>query len=93
MSEKIWHLYLVRCNNGSLYTGITTDVKRRFLEHQGKGTKPGAKYLRGKKPLTLEFSAPVGNRSCASRLELRVKKLSRVKKEQLILGTLELPHS
>ena len=79
-----WHLYLVRCNDGSLYTGITTDVARRFTEHQGNGDT-GAKYLRGKKPLVLVFQRKLGNRRLALGVESKVKKLSKAKKEELII--------
>jgi putative endonuclease len=79
-----WFIYLVRNNRNALYTGITTDVERRFCEHQSGGPK-AAKALKGKGPLTLEFSYPVENRVTASQLEYRIKKLPKVKKEQLIL--------
>ncbi|NWF37181.1 GIY-YIG nuclease family protein [Mariprofundus sp. KV] len=76
-----WSLYLIRCNSGQLYTGITTDVDRRFAEHQqGKG----AKFLRGKGPLELVFTALIGDRSDALKMEIRVKKLRRSEKEALI---------
>ncbi len=78
-----WHLYLVRCHDGSLYTGITTDVARRFEEHQGKGDT-GAKYLRGRGPLILVFQRKLGDRSLALGMESRVKKLSKARKEELI---------
>ncbi len=78
-----WHLYLVRCRDGSLYTGITTNVARRFAEHQGNsGT--GAKYLRGRKPLMLVFQKKLGGRSLALGVERKVKKLSKARKEELI---------
>jgi len=78
-----WHLYLIRCNDGSLYTGITTDVARRFAEHLGNnGT--GAKYLRGRSPLTLVFQKKLGTRSLALGVESKVKKLSKTKKEELV---------
>jgi len=78
-----WHLYLVRCRDGSLYTGITTDVSRRFAEHQGNGDA-GAKYLRGRGPLTLVFQKKLGSRGLALAVESRVKKLSKARKEDLI---------
>ena len=78
-----WHLYLVRCHDGSLYTGITTDVARRFSEHQGNGDT-GAKYLRGKGPLVLVFQRKLGSRSLALAVESKVKKLSKARKEALI---------
>jgi putative endonuclease len=85
MEEKqvIWSLYLIRTNNGSLYTGITTDVSRRFLEHQSGGLK-AAKSLKGKGPLLLEFQIEVGDHSSALKLEYKVKKLHKNKKEQLL---------
>ena len=77
-----WYLYMVRCRDGSLYTGITTDVERRFAEHEGNSG--GAKYLRGRGPLTLVFQQKIGNRSLAQVVESRVKRLSRSRKESLI---------
>lgn len=74
-------LYLVECADGSLYTGITTDVDRRFLEHE-TGRK-GAKYLRGKGPLKLVFRQEIGSRGLAQRVEARVRKLPRDRKEDL----------
>ena len=71
-----WYLYLVRCRDGSLYTGITTDVARRFAEHQGNGDV-GAKYLRGRGPLVLVFQKKLGSRSLALGVESKVKKLSK----------------
>ena len=78
-----WYLYLVRCRDGSLYTGITTDVARRFAEHQGNGDV-GAKYLRGRKPLLLVFQKRLGSRTLALSVESKVKKLSKARKEELI---------
>lgn len=83
MSTKQWFLYLVRCRNGTLYTGISTDVPRRFAEHQQDGGK-GARYLRGKGPLVLVFQVPVEGRSEATRLELWLKKQPRKIKESLV---------
>ena len=78
-----WHLYLIRCRDGSLYTGITTDVARRFAEHQGNGDT-GAKYLQGRGPLMLVFQKRLGSRSLALGVESKVKKLSKARKEELI---------
>jgi putative endonuclease len=78
-----WYLYLVKCRDGSLYTGITTDVARRFAEH-GENNVTGAKYLRGRGPLTLVFQRKLGGRSLALGVENRVKKLSKVRKEELV---------
>ena len=77
-------LYIVRCADGTLYTGIATDVDRRLSEHES-GIR-GARFLRGKGPLQIVFSEVVGDRSLASRLEYRVKKLDRLKKLELIDG-------
>jgi len=84
-----WSLYLIRCSNKSLYTGITTDVDRRFQEHQSNSPL-AAKYLRGKGPLELVFQTEVGNRSKASIAEAEVKKRSKIDKEALIKGKLTL---
>ena len=78
-----WSLYLVRCADGSLYTGIAKDVARRFGEHQAGGPRC-AKYLRGRGPLTLVFQTPIGDRSMASKVERQVKRLSKADKEALI---------
>jgi putative endonuclease len=84
-AAAVWSLYLVRTAEGSLYTGVTTDVQRRFREHENKDLRnKGAKALRGKGPLMLVFEIVVGDRSNALRLEYRVKQLSRASKEQLI---------
>ena len=78
-----WHLYLIRCHDGSLYTGITTNVARRFAEHQ-EHNGAGAKYLRGRGPLMLVFQKKLGSRSLALGVESKVKKLSKARKEELI---------
>ncbi len=76
-------MYLVRCHDGSLYTGITTDVARRFAEHQ-ENNAAGAKYLRGRGPLALVFQNKLGSRRLALGVESRVKKLSKARKEELV---------
>jgi len=78
-----WYLYLLRCHDGSLYTGISTDVARRFAQHQGEGNA-GSKYLKGRGPLTLVFKKKLGSNSLALKVERRVKKLSKARKEDLI---------
>ena len=86
-----WSLYLIRTAQASLYTGVTTDVQRRFAEHENRDKKnKGAKALRGKGPLKLVFKIVVGNRSDALKLEYKVKKLSRTDKQQLISRTSKL---
>lgn len=89
--ELRWNLYMIRCGDGSLYTGITTDVERRLLEHiDSKGIGKGAKFLRGKQPLTLVYQAAVGNRSEAQQLEYTVKRLAKTDKEALVSAHLTL---
>lgn len=80
--EKDWYLYMLRCADGSLYTGITTDVPRRLEEHL---TGKGAKYTRGRGPLTLVHQESCGSHSEALKRELEVKSLTRRGKEELIL--------
>ena len=84
-----WFLYLIRCRNGRLYTGITTDVERRFEEHNS-GDKKGSKYLRGKAPLKLVMKKRIGDRSMELRVEAKVKKLPKPKKELLVDGKIKL---
>jgi len=78
-----WSLYIIRCRDGELYTGVTTDVNRRFVEHQGGGPR-AAKYLKGKAPLQLVYQELVGSRSEALKREIQVKKLSRQQKLALL---------
>ena len=82
-------MYLIRCKQGRLYTGITTDVERRFLEHTSSDKK-GAKCLRGKAPLTLVMKKKIGSRSLALQIEARVKKLPKIKKEMLAHGKIKV---
>ena len=79
--EKIWYLYMLECADGTLYTGITDDVPRRFRAHsEGKG----AKYTRGRGPLKLVYTETCGTHSDALKRELEIKKLSRAKKLELM---------
>ena len=76
-----WKLYILRCGDGTLYTGITTDVEKRFAAHaSGKG----AKYTRGRGPLELMYQEECGDHSTALKREAEIKKLSREEKEKLI---------
>ena len=79
--EQIWYLYILRCRDGSLYTGITTDVDKRFEAHC---TGKGAKYTRGRGPLELVYREECGDHSAALKREIAVKKLQRRDKEALI---------
>lgn len=76
-----WKLYMLRCGDGSLYTGITVDVEKRLEAHRaGKG----AKYTRGRGPLELVYSEECGDHSTALRREIEIKALPREEKLQLI---------
>lgn len=78
-----YYLYILRCGDGTFYTGITTDVDRRLALHQrGKG----AKYTRGRGPLTVVYREECGGRPEALRRELAVKALTREEKLALIEG-------
>ncbi len=80
-SGTLWHLYIVQTRFGHWYTGITTNVGKRFATHQaGKG----AKNLKGKGPLILIHQQEVGSKSEASKLECKIKKLPRAKKEAYV---------
>ena len=82
----MWWLYILECADSTLYTGITTDIYRRISEHEsGKG----AKYCRGRSPLTLVYSKEYADRAEASVAERKVKGLSRSKKLELITGRTE----
>lgn len=84
MPTPEFSLYIVRCRDGALYTGIATDVEKRLAEH-ASGVR-GAKFLRGKGPLELVFSQIVGDRARALRIEHRVKRLTRGQKLALVRG-------
>lgn len=73
----LWHLYLIECMDGSLYTGTTTDVERRFREHLSGA---GARYTRAHPPVRLVASSTVGSRSDALRAEIAIKRLPKEKK-------------
>jgi putative endonuclease len=73
-----YHLYILRCADGTLYTGITTDLKRRTVEHNSG--KVGAKYTRARRPVELIYSKKFKNRSAASIAEAAMKKLSHIEK-------------
>ena len=78
-----WYLYMIRCQDGSLYTGISNDVARRFEKHLKMG-KHGAKYLRGRGPLKVVFQKKIGSKPSALKMEQKIKKLSKSQKETII---------
>lgn len=85
--DEAWYLYMLRCKDETLYTGITTDLTRRFEEHQSNGPRC-AKYLRGRQPLTMIYHTVFENKSLALKAELKVKKLTASQKKLLASGQL-----
>lgn len=83
---KKWYVYILECSDGTLYTGITTDVNRRLNQHNsGKG----AKYTRARLPVKLVALSEAGDRSEASKEEYRIKQLTRKEKIEYILKNFE----
>lgn len=80
--ENGWSVYIIRCDDGSLYTGISTDVDRRFLEH--RETPRGARYFGGRKPVEVVYRESGHSRSSASQREASIKRMSRSGKLELI---------
>jgi len=78
-----WSVYILRCADDSLYTGITTDVSRRLDQHNGL-VKNGAKYTRNRQPVELVYQENANSRSAACKREYAIKSLSKSQKEQLI---------
>ena len=75
-----WYVYMLRCGDGTIYTGITDDVEKRLAAHRaGKG----AKYTRGRSPLELVYTEPHPDRATASRREYQIKQLARQEKLKL----------
>lgn len=79
MTAKRWSIYVLECSDGTLYTGISTDVSRRVRQHNGE-IRGGARYTRSRRPVKLLAARPVGDQSLATREERRFKKLRRVRK-------------
>jgi len=77
-----YFVYILECNNGTFYTGITTDIKRRVDEHNN--SKKGAKYTKLRRPVKLVYSEKSEDRSSASKREYEIKKLKRSEKLELI---------
>lgn len=83
--KTAYYTYLLRCEDGSLYTGITTNLTRRFNEHAGQGGR-GAKYTSSRRPVRFEAAWESTGRAEASKLEYRLKALAKHEKERLIHG-------
>ena len=80
MEQALWYVYILRCGDGTLYTGITDDVEKRLAAHR---SGHGAKYTRGRGPLTLLYTEAQPDRAAASRREYAVKSLPRREKLRL----------
>jgi putative endonuclease len=78
-----WTVYIARCRDGSLYTGITTDPERRLAEHNSGS---GGAYTRSNIPVVMVYREPALDRSGAQRREHAIKRLSRAQKEELVAG-------
>lgn len=83
-----WHLYVVRCKDGSLYCGITTNVKRRLIEHNT--SRKGAKYTRSHRPVVLVWKSPGVTRSKAAKAEANFKSYTKAEKERFIVASMKL---
>ena len=81
MENENWYVYILLCRDGTLYTGITNDIKKRMLAHE-KGK--GAKYTKGRGPFKLVYENTFNNQSTAMKEENRIKKLSKVQKLKLV---------
>ena len=81
--QKSWFVYIMRCADNSLYTGVTTDISRRLDQHNGL-IKNGAKYTRNRQPVTLVYQETSNSRSEACKREYAIKDLSKSDKELLI---------
>jgi putative endonuclease len=81
------YVYIVRCADGTLYTGYTTDISKRVREHNGApNSKAGARYTRGRRPVTLVYQESYSSRSEALSREAAIKQLTRSEKETLLTG-------
>ncbi len=78
---KNWFVYIIHCTDDSLYTGITTDIEKRYKQH---ATQKGAKYFRGRKPRQLVYIEGEHDRSSATKREIEIKKLTKKEKLKLI---------
>ncbi len=77
-----WFLYVLRCDDGTLYTGVTTDIQRRLNEHNTSSR--GAKYTKTRRPVKVVYWTGFKNRSAAQKAEYKFKQLTRKQKENII---------
>lgn len=85
----MWYVYILECSGQTLYTGITTDLKRRLEEHDSSTL--GAKYTKGRRPLKMLYYRELPNKSEAQKEEYRIKKLTRQEKIDLIENKVDSP--
>lgn len=78
----MWHVYILKCKDKTLYTGVTNDLLRRLDEHNNSAL--GAKYTKSRRPVVLVYSKSFKNRSLAQKEEWRIKRLSKEEKVGLI---------
>jgi len=83
--DKAWFVYILRCKDKSLYTGVTNDLDKRVLAHNE--SPAGAKYTKGRRPVVLVYKEAITNRSEAQKREAEIKNLSRKDKLVLIKST------
>jgi putative endonuclease len=76
---KIWWVYMVRCADGTIYTGCTTDLRRRVRQHNGE-LRGGAKYTASRRPVRLMGTCQADDRSSAQSIEIKLKRLTRAEK-------------
>ncbi|MCH9049038.1 MAG: GIY-YIG nuclease family protein [Proteobacteria bacterium] len=83
MTKNSWFVYIVRCADNTLYTGIAKDLERRILEHNSDDTS-GAKYTKARRPVALVYQEACDSRSAASKREYEIRQLGRKGKEELL---------
>ncbi|MEE9444701.1 MAG: GIY-YIG nuclease family protein [Cocleimonas sp.] len=82
LNKTVWFVYMLRCVDNSLYTGVTTDVSRRVLEHNG--AKSVTRYTRARQPVKVVYQETAESRSTACQREAQIKKLTKLQKEALL---------
>ena len=82
VSRLRWKVYILKCGDGSFYTGVSTDIERRVYEHNN--TSKASKYTRSRRPVSLVWTSDFMDKSSAHKLECRIKSLNRKRKEELV---------
>ncbi len=78
----MWQVYILKCADGTFYTGITTDLRRRLEEHNSSVL--GAKYTRGRRPVKLAYFRKMKNKPLAAKVECLIKKMTKIAKKKLV---------